>query len=151
MMAWAAFSWKGQGPIELLKKGEMMNGMRYREILDEKLELFMRVHGATHFLQDGAPCHRSKVVSAWFKERPNIHLIDWPGNSPDLNPIENAWAWMKDQLQDIKITSIPQLQTEILRLWTLKMDDSAYLKSLVESMPRRLQAVLDNGGNATKY
>jgi hypothetical protein len=39
VMAWAALSWKGRGPIEFLKKGEMMNGMRYREILDEKLEL----------------------------------------------------------------------------------------------------------------
>ena len=96
-------------------------------------------------------CHPSKVFFEWFRERPNITLIDWPGNSPDLNPIENCWAWMKAQLENCKATSIPLLKVEILRLWTLKMDDSQYLRNLVESMPRRLQAVLESGGNATKY
>ena len=151
VMVWACFSWRGRGAIVFLKKGEMMNGQRYRQILEEKLEMFMHQHGTTHFLQDGAPCHRSKIVSSWFKERPAISLIDWPGNSPYLNPIENCWAWMKGQLQDCGATSIPELEREILRLWTLKMEDSAYLRTLVESMPRRLAAVLENGGNATKY
>lgn len=151
VMAWACFSWRGRGAIEFLQPGEMMNGQRYLRVMEEKLGLFMNLHGTTHFLQDGAPCHRSKIVSAWFKERPHIKLIDWPGNSPDLNPIENAWSWMKTQLQDSKATSLPQLQEEIRQLWVTKMDDSAYLRALVESMPRRLQAVLDADGNATKY
>jgi hypothetical protein len=49
-----------------------MNGQRYRRILDEKLELFMKQHEITHFLQYGAPCHKSKIVSSWFSERPHI-------------------------------------------------------------------------------
>ncbi len=91
--------------------------------------------------------------AVWFQQRPHITLIDGPGNSPDLNPIENAWNWMKNQLQEKKVTStsIPQLQAKIRNLWVTKMDDSEYLRGLVESMPRRLQAVLENGGNATKY
>ncbi len=58
---------------------------------------------------------------------------------------------MKGQLENCTATSIPQLKVEIMRLWTLKMDDCQYLRNLVESMPRRLQAVLESGGNATKY
>ena len=103
----------------------------------------------SHF--DGAPCHRSKIVMEWFRKRPNIRLIDWPGNSPDLNPIENCWAWMKSQLKDCQATSIPQLEEEIMRLWVFKMSDSEYLRNLVMSMLRRLQAMLEKGGNATKY
>ncbi len=151
VMVWGCFSWMGRGAIEFLKPREMMNGQRYRQILEEKLELFMTQHGATHFLQDGAPCHRSKIVSSWFKERPNIQLIDWPGNSPDLNPIENCWAWMKDQLTDCNATSLPALQLEITRLWVTRMENSDYLRSLVESMPRRLQEVISKAGNTTKY
>ena len=113
VMVWGCFSWRGRGALEFLKKGEMMNGARYWQILEEKLELFMHQHGTTHFLQDGAPCHKSKLVSAWFQQPPAIQLIDWPGNSPDLNPIENCWSWMKTQLQDCKATSIPELQCYI--------------------------------------
>jgi hypothetical protein len=71
-MAWGCFSWRGRDALEWLDKGEMMNGVRYRRILDEKLERFMIGHGTTHFLQDGAHCHKSKIVSTWFKERPYI-------------------------------------------------------------------------------
>jgi len=58
---------------------------------------------------------------------------------------------MKSQLQDCQATSILQLEVEIKRLWVLKMSDSNYLRNLAVSMPRRLQAVLEKGGNATKY
>ena len=111
----------------------------------------MHQHGTTHFLQDTAPCHKSKLLSAWIQQRPAIQLIDWPGNIPDLNPIENCWSWMKTQLQDCKATSIPELQRHIQELWTQRIGDSPYLRSLVESMPRRLQEVISRDGNTTKY
>ena len=111
----------------------------------------MAQHNTTHFLQDGAPCHRSKVVSNWFKEKPHIQLIKWPGNSPDLNPIENVWAWMKMQLQESHLTNLDQLKEEITRLWVMRMQDSQVLRNLVESMPKRLQEVIERGGNTTHY
>ena len=58
---------------------------------------------------------------------------------------------IREQLQDSKATSLPQLQQEIKFMWTLQMDDIQYLKNLVESMPRRLEAVILNEGNSTKY
>ena len=58
---------------------------------------------------------------------------------------------IREQLQDSKATSLPELQQEIKFLWTLQMDDIQYLKNLVESMPRRLEAVILNEGNSTKY
>ena len=58
---------------------------------------------------------------------------------------------IREQLQDSKASSLPQLQQEIKFLWTLQMDDIQYLKNLVESMPRRLEAVILNEGNSTKY
>ncbi len=58
---------------------------------------------------------------------------------------------MKNKLQDSKATSLPQLQQEIKFLLTLQMDDIQYLKNLVESMPRMLEAVILNEGNSTKY
>jgi hypothetical protein len=149
VMVWGCFSWRGRGGLEFLKPGEMMIGTRYRQVLEDKLVFFMNQHGTTYFFQDGAPCHRSKVVKDWFAGKLNIELIKWPGNNPDLNPIENVWAWMKVQLKDTSPTNLEQLKDEILKLWVIRMEDSAYLKNLMEYMPQRLQEEIEQGGNIT--
>ena len=40
---------------------------------------------------------------------------------------------------------------EIVKLWVMKMSDERYLQSLLESMPRRLQEVIEREGDTTKY
>ena len=47
------------------------------------------------FMQDKAPCHCSKSTRT-FLENKNVPLLDWHGNGPDLNPIEN-WRVMKKE------------------------------------------------------
>jgi hypothetical protein len=58
---------------------------------------------------------------------------------------------MKGQLKSTSPTNLEQLKAEILKLWVIRMEDSTYLKNLVESMPRRLQEVIEQGGNITHY
>ena len=57
---------------------------------------------------------------------------------------------MKNKLQYSKTDHQPALQREIRELWTLRMEDIVFLKSLVESMPRRLVAFIQNGENSPK-
>jgi transposase len=75
--------------------------------------------------------------------------MDWPGNSPDLNPIENLWNIMKEGLKKKDIGSAPKLQAELKKLWVSL--DLVMLRNLSDSMPRRLQMVLDAKGEMTKY
>jgi hypothetical protein len=144
VMAWGCFSWMGCGALEFLEKGQMMNGACYRRILDDKLECFMHQHGTSHFLQDGAPCHKSKIVTQWFNEWPNIILIKCPGNSPDLNPIENVWSWMKAKLRNSTNKNMEEWRRKITELWTLRMSDG-------DSMPKRLAEVIEKDGWTTHY
>ena len=73
----------------------------------------------------------------------------WPGNSPDLNPIEHVWAEMKRLLRDRDTSSLPKLEAEIRDIWEIL--DRSYLKALFDSVPDRLSEVIKNKGKATKY
>ena len=49
-------------------------------------------------LDDSAPCHRTKSLREWH-EINSISRVDWPGNSPDLKPIENLWSLLKFKMR----------------------------------------------------
>ena len=89
-MVWGAFSGtQGRGGLYFLPKNVTMRGSNYLQVLQNHLLPFWDIHQPTHFMHDGAPEHRTKLVKKWLSEE-NIPTLEWPGNSPDLNPIEKA-------------------------------------------------------------
>ena len=54
----------------------------------------MLQHQADIFMHDNAPCHRASRISRFLREE-NSQVLDGPGNSPDINPIESAWFILK--------------------------------------------------------
>lgn len=100
------------------------------------------------FMQDNDPKHTSRKAKGFFREQ-KINLLEWPSQSPDLNPIENLWKDLKNAVA-LKKTSNKQI------LWdTLKKEWEAIpverCRNLIDSMPRRCQAVIEAKGQATKY
>lgn len=69
--------------------------------------------------------------------------------SPDINPIENLWHLLDLELRKIKISNKKDLKHLISEKWQ-QIPKETTMK-LVESMPRRLQAILDANGMHTKY
>ena len=150
VMVWGCFTGaNGRGGLYFLPKGQMMNGATYKTVLEDHLLHFMQNFGTIHFLHDGTPCHRKKVITELLRNRP-FEVIDWPGNSPDLNPIENCWNWMKDKLKEKNTISQSLLIEEIKKLWCTGFPNE-YLRKLSDSMPDRIQIVLKNKGEMTKY
>lgn len=74
-----------------------------------------------------------------------------PPNLPDLNPIENIWAWIKGEISRKyrHITSKAEMQRIVMEMWN-SFDDKKW-NSLIESMPARIKAVIKAKGGLTKY
>ena len=75
--------------------------------------------------------------------------MEWPSISPDLNPIEHLWGILKRKVEVRKVSNIRQLRDVVMEEW--KNIPVATSEALVNSMPRRVKAVLDNDGGHTKY
>lgn len=64
----------------------------------------MSYNDELNYQQDNHPVHKSKKIQNYISEN-NIKVIDWPSNSPDINPIENLWSIIKFKLTRITLTS----------------------------------------------
>ncbi len=71
-----------------------------------------------------------------------------PSMSPDLNPIEHLWGILKWKVDERKVSNI-QLRDDVMKEW--KRTPVATCEALVNSMPKRVKAVLENNGGHTKY
>jgi hypothetical protein len=68
----------------------------------------------------------------------------WPGNSPDLNPIENVWGWMKQRIERLQLTTMEQLKAAVQEAWEAVPD--SMLHNLMHGMKARMEKVLAEGG-----
>ncbi|KJE96643.1 hypothetical protein CAOG_009020 [Capsaspora owczarzaki ATCC 30864] len=133
--------------------GDRMNGDVYLSVLNEELKDSLAAWGNDPnliFMQDNAPCHKRKDVMKWFKNQ-NLTLLEWPANSPDLNPIEHAWNMVKNAVyKQREITNQDMLWERFQEVYH-KVLTVEVCTSLISSMPRRIKAVLDAHGGYTKY
>ncbi len=86
VMIWAAVSSAGVGPLCFLKS--KVNADIYQEILEHfMLSSADKLYGDADFIfqQDLAPAHTAKGTKSWFNDH-GVTVLDWPANSPDLNP-----------------------------------------------------------------
>ncbi len=86
VMVWGAMSSAGVGPLCFLRS--KVNTAVYQEVLEHfMLPAADQLYGDADliFQQDLAPAHSAKATSTWFKDH-GIPVLNWPANSPDLNP-----------------------------------------------------------------
>ena len=76
-------------------------------------------------------------------------MLDWPSNSPDLNPIEHVWKLLKDKVKKKNIYNTEDFKKIILNEW--KAININIINSLINSMQNRINEVIKNNGNNTSY
>ncbi len=100
------------------------------------------------FQQDLAPAHTAKSTKSWFNDH-GVTVLDWPANSPDLNPIENLWGIVKRKMRDTRPNNADELKATVKETWASIPPQQCH--KLITSMPRRIEAVIKAKGAPTKY
>ena len=100
-----------------------LNNFSYKQFLlfmkddMEKIKKDNNLNENLIFQQDNATCHISRESKAAIEIFFKGNFIEWPPNSPDLSPIENVWAIIKEKLSKRNITNFDELRENILDIW----------------------------------
>jgi len=148
IMIWGGISRKGQTPLYIyrLGEGEKVTAESYVECIEDSLiDVMDRKFGKNKWrlLQDNARPHAAQYTQEFIEEN-NIRLIVHPPYSPDLNPIEKVWAWMKSDIVQTTYDNVELLIKVVQKKWnsmTIK-----YQNDLIDHHMDVVKKVHDAGG-----
>jgi hypothetical protein len=153
IMVWGCMGWDGPGI--LCEVEGIMDSVQYVEILEDSLLGSLEKLGLSpadiYFQQDGDGKHTSNRAWDWFDDHGIGLLGPWPGQSPDLNPIEHLWTLLKRRIeeQEERAKGVHDLWDKAAEEWGKITVEEC--RRLIESMPRRLEEVIRKKGGHTGY
>jgi transposase len=154
VMVWGGITYGKKTDMVIFKKEGRRRRMSAKDYVDQvyegPLRRFLENHQDIILMEDGAPIHRSNAPKIWRQEH-NIVKLDWPAQSPDLNPLENLWYRLKLKVQNATYAkmSSDKFEKVIVDSWNAFSTDE--WNNLIDSMPERIKAVLDAKGGSTRW
>ena len=142
-----------EGDLEAPKGG--VTARVYQAVLDRYFPPILGLRNI--FIQDNALIYKAYIIRDQFALR-GIDVIDQPPYSPNLNPIKNLWALLKEKMYilHLELVSAPNNAETLDLLIRCAIDTwdrlgEELLNRLIDTMVHRVKAVLDVEGWYTKY
>jgi transposase len=127
-----------------------MNGAMYREILSENLlasARALKMKCGWVFQHDNDTKHTAQAMKEWLRKK-NFKVLEWPRQSPDLNPIENLCRELKVRVAQQQPQNITALEEICMDEWA-KIPATVF-ENLVKTYRKRLTSVIANKGYINK-
>jgi len=148
VMFWGCVSWYGVGPLVPIEGS--VRGDTYKNLLSNYIPQVAQQLMTTspYIIEDGPNVHKTKDVLDE-KKRLNLRSLGLPPNSPDLNVIEGVWSIWKDKVARRQPLSLAELTEVGLEEWrNITVEE---IRTLIRSMPSRIEAIYTMKGGHTKY
>ncbi|KAK3568483.1 hypothetical protein QTP86_008234 [Hemibagrus guttatus] len=149
VMVWGCFAASGPGRLAVING--TMNSAVYQKILKENVwpsVCDLKLKQTWVLQQDNDPKHTSKSTSEWLKKN-KMKTLEWPNQSPDLNPIEMLWHDLKKVVHAQKPSNVSELQQFCKDEWAKIPPQRC--NRLIASYGKRLIAVVAAKGVPTSY
>lgn len=152
VMVWGGFTGFHKSRLVFMPQGERTARDFVNNVYEGELSRFYFMHSEPHkliLMEDGALVHRGKAPAIW-RSAHGMQKLDWPANSPDLNPIENLWHIVKDLLRHHQK---PKNKEDMIQTIQAVWNDVSLeiLQTLIASMPDRIQATIAAKGGSTRW
>ena len=145
-MVWGAISYDSRSPLVRIR-GTLTSRRYVDEVLQPVVLPYLQQLQDSIFQQDNATSHTALVSRHALQ---NIQLLPWPAMSPDLSPIEHIWDGIGRRLS---VMPQPPSEDELWRMvqtiWASIPQDT--VRTLIDSLPRRVSACIAARGGHTTY
>ena len=152
IMVWSCITWEGVGFS--CKIDETMDAALYSEILRDELartiDYYHLDRTKVWFQADNDPKHTSNLAQSTLQEM-KIKVMEWPAQSPDLNPMEHYWQFIQRKLNEFNkvVATKDQLWSQIESI--VNENNVNLCKKLIATMPERVNDVIKAGGGYTRW
>ncbi len=148
VMIWGAISSAGVGPLCFKKTTTSQHPFTKTFWSTSCFLLLTSFLKMLIFQQDSAPAHTAKSTKSWLNDH-GVGVLDWSGNSPDLNSTENLWGIVKRKMRNKRPKNADELKATVKETWASIPPQQCH--KLITSIPRRINAVIKAKGAPTKY